>query len=201
MYTKAPILAPAFSWTGFYVGGNVGGGWGTSSDTNPAFGKPTTGNFAVSGVLAGGQIGYNWQYQSFVAGLESDVDWSGVKGSTSNGICGLTVCTTSNPWIGTTRARLGFAVDHWLFYGTGGAAYGNISFNDLPLTSVNGTAAKIGWTAGGGIEYAFDRNWSIKAEYLYVNLGSTGFLCTPACGTSSITFNENIFRGGVNYRF
>jgi len=201
MVAKAPILNPPFSWTGFYIGANVGGGWGTSNDTNPFFGIPTTGNFAISGVLAGGQVGYNWQYQAFVAGIESDIDWSGVKGSTSNGICGLTVCTTSDSWIGTTRARLGFAVDHWLFYGTGGVAYGDIKFNDLPLTNVNGTATNVGWTAGGGIEYAFTRNWSVKAEYLYVNLGSAGFACSPGCGTSSITFNESIVRGGLNYRF
>jgi outer membrane immunogenic protein len=201
---KAPMMAPPpvpFSWTGFYIGGNGGYAWGNSSDTNPAFGTPTTGNFRTSGALAGGQIGYNWQFDAFVVGLESDFDWSNVKGSTSNGICGLTVCTTSDSWIGTTRGRVGFAVDHWLFYGTGGVAYGNIRFNDLPLTSVNGTAANIGWTAGGGIEYAFTRNWSVKAEYLYVSLDNTGFACTPGCGTSTITFNENIARGGVNYRF
>jgi outer membrane immunogenic protein len=200
MYTKAPPLNPPFSWTGFYIGANVGGAWGNSSDTN-AFFAATTGNYGISGILAGGQVGYNWQFNSFVLGLESDVDWSGVRGSTSNGLCVGVTCTTSDSWLGTTRVRLGFAVDHWLFYGTGGVAYGDIKFTDVPAAVVvSGTATNVGWTAGGGIEYAFTRNWSVKAEYLYVNLGSAGFAC-PGCGTSTITFNENVFRGGLNYRF
>jgi outer membrane immunogenic protein len=202
IYTKAPIINPPFSWTGFYIGANAGYAWGTSSDTNPFFPISGTGNFGISGVLAGGQVGYNWQFDAFVLGLESDGDWSGVKGSTSSGLCGGVVCTTSDSWLGTTRARLGFAVDHWLFYGTGGVAYGDIKFTDLPAALVvNGSNTNVGWTAGGGIEYAFTRNWSAKAEYLYVNLGSAGFACTPGCGTSTVTFNENIFRGGLNYRF
>jgi outer membrane immunogenic protein len=203
MAIKAPPMAPvaAFSWTGFYVGGNVGGAWGTSSDTNPFFAIPTTGNYNVSGVIGGGQLGYNWQSGAWVLGIETDVDASGVKGSTSNGICGLVVCTTSNTWIGTTRGRLGYAADHWLLYGTGGVAYGDIKFNDLPATSVNGSSTNTGWTGGGGVEYAFATKWSAKLEYLYVDLGSVGFACTPACGTSTVKFNANILRGGLNYHF
>jgi len=198
----APIINPPFSWTGFYIGANGGGAWGVSSDSNPLLPPvTTTGNFRMSGILAGGEIGFNWQYQAFVIGVESDIDWSNVKGSTSNGLCTGVTCTTSDSWLGTTRGRIGFAVDHWLFYGTGGVAYGDIKFTDLPAAVVvNGTATNVGWTAGGGVEYAFTRNWSAKAEYLYVNLGNAGFAC-PGCGTSTVTFNENIVRGGVNYRF
>ena len=135
-------------------------------------------------------------------GVESDVDWSGVTGSMSNGLCTGVTCTTSDSWLGTTRGRLGLAADNWLFYGTGGVAYGDLKFTDLPTAlAVNGTATNVGWTVGGGIEYAFTRSWSIKAEYLYVNLGSANFACTPGCGTTSISFNENIVRGGLNFRF
>lgn len=206
-FVKAPIMTPPppppFTWTGFYIGGNAGYAWGNSTASNPLLPPLTnTGSFPISGALAGGQIGFNWQYEALVLGVESDIDWSGVKGSTSNGLCTGVVCTTSDSWLGTARGRLGIAADHWLFYGTGGVAYGDIRFTDLPAPlAVSGTATKIGWTAGGGIEYAFDRNWSIKAEYLYVSLDSAGFACTPGCGTSSISFNENIVRGGLNFRF
>jgi outer membrane immunogenic protein len=202
VYTKAPIMAPLWSWTGFYIGANFGGGWGQSNDTNAFFGTQTTGNFSTSGVLGGGQAGYNWQLGAWVLGIETDFDGSNVKGSTSTGLCGGVTCTTSDSWIGTTRGRLGYAVDHWLFYGTGGVAYGDVKFTDLPAAAVvSGTTTKTGWAAGGGIEYAFMRNWSAKVEYLYVDLGSAGFACTPGCGTSSVKFNENIFRGGINWHF
>ncbi|HXX04844.1 MAG TPA: outer membrane protein [Xanthobacteraceae bacterium] len=197
-----PPPPPPFSWSGVYIGGNAGYAWGRSSDTNPFFAVPATGNYAISGMLAGGQLGFNWQYNAVVVGAEGDIDWSNVRGSTSNGLCGGVTCTTSNTWLGTARGRLGIAADHWLFYGTGGLAYGDIKFTDLPAPLVvNGMATNIGWTVGGGVEYAFDRNWSIKAEYLYVGLDNAGFACTVGCGTSSISFNENIVRGGLNFRF
>jgi outer membrane immunogenic protein len=203
VYTKAPIMAPMFSWTGFYIGANVGGAWGNSSDTNAFFAPLTsTGNFSTSGVLGGGQAGYNWQFGSWVLGIETDGDWSNVKGSTSNGLCAGVTCTTSDSWVGTTRGRLGYAVDHWLFYGTGGVAYGDIKFTDLPAAFIfNGSSTNTGWAAGGGIEYAFTSQWSAKLEYLHVDLGSVSLSCALGCGTSTIKFNEDIFRGGVNFHF
>jgi outer membrane immunogenic protein len=202
VYAPAPVMAPPFSWTGFYVGANFGGAWGTSSDTNGFFATPTTGNFNTSGVLGGGQLGYNWQFGQWVLGLETDIAASSLKGSTSNGICLTVVCTTSQTWLGTTRGRLGYAFDHWLVYGTGGVAYGDVKFSDLPApVVVSGTDTNAGWTGGGGVEYAFAMNWSAKLEYLYVDLGNVGIACSPGCGTSTVKFNENIFRGGLNYHF
>jgi outer membrane immunogenic protein len=199
----APPSLQVLSWTGLYFGANAGYGWGVGSGTNPVFAAtPTTGNFAISGPLAGGQVGYNWQFNAFVAGVESDVDWSNATGSTSSGLCAGVVCTNSNSWLGTTRARLGFAVDHWLFYGTGGVAYGDIKLSDAPAAvGVNGSVTNVGWTVGGGVEYAALKNWSVKAEYLFVNLGSVSLACTPACGTTSGSINENIVRGGLDYHF
>jgi outer membrane immunogenic protein len=201
VYTKAP--PPLWSWTGFYVGGNVGGAWGTSSATNPFFGFQTTGDYPTSGIIAGGQAGYNWQFSSWVLGLETDMDWSDVKGTTSNGICSGVVCTTSDSWLGTTRARFGYAVDHLLVYGTGGVAYGDVKFDVSPAAPFGANAAttRTGWTAGAGLEYAFTRNWSAKLEYLYVDLGTADLACTPGCGTGAHPFNENIVRGGVNFHF
>ena len=88
MLTKAPPLNPPFSWTGFYVGANAGGAWGRGSDSNSFFfpAATTTGNFNLSGAVAGGQLGYNWQTANWVFGLETDADWSSVQGSTSAGV-------------------------------------------------------------------------------------------------------------------
>jgi outer membrane immunogenic protein len=206
MYTKAPMVPPPYNWTGFYVGVNAGGGWGTGSDFNPFFAPlPTsTGNFNLSGALAGGQVGYNWQTANWVLGVESDADWSGVRGSTSAGICTGVVCTEKNTWIGTTRGRIGYAADRFLPYVTGGVAYGAVNFVDSG-GAVNGTTTRAGWAAGAGIEYSFNRTLSAKVEYLYADLGSAGLPCVVpggvVCGTSSQKFDVSILRGGLNFHF
>ena len=128
-YYKAPSELP-FSWTGFYAGINGGYAWGRSSWSDPAVGADS-GNFNTSGGLVGGQLGYNWQTGPVVLGIETDADWMSVKGSTagSGGVCaadGGGQCQTQQSWVGTTRARVGYAFDRWLPYVTGGVAYGNI---------------------------------------------------------------------------
>jgi outer membrane immunogenic protein len=204
--TKAPVVDPIFTWTGFYFGVNGGGSWATGSDSNGFFAPlPTTsGNFNLSGAVVGGQLGYNWQWTNWVFGLETDADWSSVLGKTSAGICTGVVCTEKNTWIGTTRGRVGYAVDHWLPYVTGGVAYGSVNFSDSG-GAVNGTTTRVGWAVGAGIEYAFLRNLSARIEYLFVNLGSAGLPCQVpggvACGTSSQTFSTSMVRGGLNVRF
>jgi outer membrane immunogenic protein len=206
IYTKAPILPPPFTWTGFYFGANAGGGWGYGSDSNSFFAPlaTTTGNFNLTGPVAGGQVGYNWQAANWVFGIESDADWSNVIGKTSAGLCTGVVCTETNTWIGTTRGRIGYAADRWLPYVTGGVAYGSVNFVDSG-GAVHGTTTRAGWTVGGGVEYGFTRNISAKVEYLYANLGSAGLPCAVpggvVCGTSTQTFNVNIVRAGLNFRF
>jgi outer membrane immunogenic protein len=215
----APTIMP-YSWTGFYVGFNGGGGWGTSNwDGLPS-------SFSLKGGLAGGQVGYNWQVGQFVWGLEGDVDWSSVtssglsgctldasggcnpSGGTSNcTVAGLTgTCGTSNDFLATFRGRVGFAVDRWMPFVTGGAAFGNIRTTG-PISPPNAAGAlgfvgddiaKVGWTVGGGLEFALPvNNWTAKVEYLYVDLGSA-----PVCsGCGNATFTENVVRAGFNYRF
>jgi outer membrane immunogenic protein len=190
---KAPAYsAPSYSnWTGFYVGLNGGYGFGKSNWDFPAV------SVSPKGLLAGVTVGYNFQTGTWLWGVEADADYSGMKGSVD---CGFgTTCETKNSWLATARARLGYAGwNNWLPYITGGGAMG-----DIKATNVFGTAnkAKIGWTAGAGIEYAMWTNWSIKAEYLYVDLGS--FDCGIACGVApdNVSFKANIVRAGVNYRF
>ena len=190
---KAPAyVGPSYAnWTGFYVGINGGYGFGTSNWDVPALAlKP-------KGALAGATFGYNFQTGTWVWGLEGDYDWSGMKDSV--GCYGAGTCETKLSWLATGRARLGYAGwSNWLPYITGGAAYGNVK-----ASSPFGDASKsrLGWTAGVGVEYAFWSNWSLKLEYLYVDLGK--FDCGLSCGAApdNVTFKSSLVRVGLNYRF
>jgi len=190
----APIYVAPFSWTGFYVGINGGYGWGRSSWTGngPDF------NINTKGWLAGGTLGYNLQTGSWVWGLETDIDWANAKGNGDSTNC--PTCEFQNTWLGTARARVGYAFDRWLPYITGGAAYGGLKMSD-PAGSV--TKTNLGWTLGAGVEYAFVGAWSAKLEYLYVDLGS--MTCAAATCVLPVdekaNFKENIIRLGLNYRF
>lgn len=188
----APAAVPAFSWTGFYIGANGGGGWGSSF-------WDSAGSFNLSGALVGGTIGYNYQLGAAVLGVEGDGDWTDLTGTGTTPGCPLG-CTTSNSWLATARGRLGYAADRFMPYVTGGAAFGNINASTPGFAG--GSATNAGWTVGGGIEYAISRNWSIKAEYLYVDLGhfDCGFSCSLVA-PDHVSFNTNIVRGGVNFRF
>ena len=191
VYKGVRSVIAYYNWTGFYAGINAGYGWGTSDwDIPPVQTDP-------KGFMVGGTLGYNYQTGSFVWGFEGDIAWSDVKGSVDCGL-GLT-CETANRWLGTARGRLGYAFDRWLPYVTGGAAFGDVraSINPIGLTA---TETRVGWTVGGGLEYAFLGNWTAKVEYLYVDLGSfdTGF---TAPIQNNVSFKEHIVRGGLNYKF
>ena len=196
MPTKAPAyVAPAHQWTGFYAGINGGYGWGRSEWSN-AFG---TAGLNADGGLVGGTVGYNWQMGQAVFGLEGDIDWSSIKGSTGSGICAGGVCETRNNWLGTARGRIGYAFANFMPYVTGGAAFGDVEMNLLGLGSETETRA--GWTVGGGAEFALTDRWSAKLEYLYVDLGKAS-CSTTLCGTpTDVNFTTNVVRGGINYRF
>jgi outer membrane immunogenic protein len=185
-YYKAPaFMPPPFTWTGFYVGVNGGGGFGNSK-------WDTTNGFNTSGGFVGGTIGYNYQIQHVLLGVEGDVDWSGIKGSTGG-------FSTANTWLSTVRGRVGYAADRFLPYITGGGAFGNINASAPGLAG--GSTTNAGWTVGAGLEFAFYANWSAKAEYLYVSLNK--FNCGIGCGaaTDNVSFNANLIRAGINYRF
>jgi outer membrane immunogenic protein len=190
---KAPVYtAPAYAnWTGFYLGLNAGYGFGKSDWDVPAV------STSPKGALFGGTVGYNFQTGTWVWGVEGDFDVSTMKGSTD---CAGATCETKDSWLGTARARLGYAGwNNWLPYFTGGLAMGNIKASNSALSDASKT--RLGWTAGLGLEYALVANWSVKAEYLYVDLGK--FDCGIACGatTDDVSFKANLVRLGVNYRF
>jgi outer membrane immunogenic protein len=193
LYKAAPPpVAVPYDWSGFYLGVNGGGGWGHSH-----WGGTGTG-FGVNGGQAGGTLGYNRQIGNFVFGVEGDIDWSGLNGTgTSAGCPGG--CSTSESWLSTVRGRVGYAFDRVMPYATGGLAVGDIraAMPGFP----GSTATNAGWTLGGGVEVALPGNWSAKAEYLRVDLGSLNCSgCTPA-PSNNVSLQENVFRAGLNYRF
>ncbi len=172
-YYKAPAYAPAYNWSGFYLGINGGGGWGRSNWT-------TTGSFDTSGGLVGGTIGYNYQINQVVLGVEGDIDWADINGtSPTPAVTRLRApARPSDTWLSTVRGRLGYAADRFMPYITGGAAFGDIKASGPGLSGADTTNA--GWTLGGGIEFAIAGHWTAKAEYLYVDLGSVSIAARPA---------------------
>jgi outer membrane immunogenic protein len=194
-----PFVAPAFTWTGFYLGLNGGYGIGSTEWANVS-----TDEFQIDGGLVGATLGYNLQTGSWVWGAEGDLDASWIKATNANpgsgGVCGGTGgCTTTNNWLGTARGRIGYAWNRWLPYFTGGVAIGSVKLSPNGGTSVTDT--QVGWTAGAGVEYAFAGPWSAKFEYLYTDLGKAS--CDASnCGVSTTAdLKLNLFRAGINYRF
>src|SRR5215212_8552299 len=196
-YNKAPAMVAVSNWSGFYIGGNVGYGWGNGgTDFSPLPGPvglligftPVTLDFKSKGVLGGGQIGYNWQMGSLVTGLEADIQGSGIKGANTQALTGnlnitgdLITSSEKLSWFGTVRGRFGVTISpDLLLYATGGLAYGqvdnsaNVHFATTSAVDYPASAnqTKVGWTAGAGAEWMFARNWSAKIEYLYLDLGN-----------------------------
>jgi outer membrane immunogenic protein len=266
--TKAPPLpAPAaYDWTGFYAGLNIGYGSGTDPTTvstvsgagfpflgagTPLYGAPATFSPRSSGALGGGQIGYNIQTApAWLAGIEADIQGSGIKDNTSCIFaCGTPIVSAAAfpgfpsvfsaisaqhdiQWFGTVRGRFGYTGGPVFLYATGGLAYGSVerSGSVAGRTSIGGgpgtlntfagsyniNSTNAGWTLGAGVEGKVGGNWSVKAEYLYIDLGRTtdvfntvylpgSLLGTPgtvaAVRTDSASYRENIVRVGLNYKF
>ena len=180
-------VTPAYNWSGFYVGINGGGAFGRSELSN-TLGSTS---YNVTGGLVGGTLGYNYQMDNVVLGVEGDIDWSNIRGSAP---CAATNCETRNNWLGTTRGRLGYAFGNFMPYVTGGLAVGDIKSSIAGVGNADQT--KAGWTAGVGVEARINGPWSLKAEYLYVDLGRGG----SVLGSDS-KFQTHLVRGGVNYKF
>jgi outer membrane immunogenic protein len=200
---KAPVyVAPAFTWTGFYIGINGGYAWGHSDWNNGPMGNVS---MNVKGGLVGGTIGYNLQTGNFVFGLEGDFDASWIDGSSIAGAPGTVCasvgggCETKNTWLATGRGRIGYAWDRFLPYITGGAAFGNIKATSTGGASTDKT--QVGWTLGGGLEWAFATAWSAKLEYLYADLGHITCDAPTCVPDTTVSYKTNIARVGVNYRF
>ena len=223
--------AQSFDWTGPYAGVHLGYGSGDPAvhvDPLPhnfvsPDQAPSTIHPGPTGIVGGVQAGYNYQMGRFLAGIEADFTGSAMSGSKSvspilftdgSTVPGVVEAHEQTNWFGTLRPRLGYTVPPpLLIYGTGGLAYGNVSYSANTNFAGNETypasfsKTKVGWTAGGGVEYAISKHWSLKAEYLYMNLGSEPVIANPTipnppfqAGYSWKT-TANIINFGVNYKF
>jgi outer membrane immunogenic protein len=182
-----PIVVPAslFSWTGFYIGGSLGYGWGSSSSRNvpgsgagDAFDGLDGFNVHPYGWMGGATLGYNWQTDGFVFGLEGDLGYLGAEDRQSNS---GGFASTEYGGYGTLTARIGYGEDRWLFYTKGGLAFADIEnrAGALPGGSVvaddftKDRDVKTGWALGAGVEFAFQQDLSMKVEYLYMDFGDS----------------------------
>jgi outer membrane immunogenic protein len=172
-----PAMAYAYSWMGPYLGANVGYRWGSLSNSGA---EP-------NGVAGGLQGGYNWQFGQFVLGAEADLQLSNASDTFAN-------YKFSNPWFGTVRGRAGYAMNNILFYGTLGLAYGR---GHVVVGGAEEDNLHSGWTGGAGLEVGLTQNWSARAEYLYLDLGSEFYGLTR----TSNGLTTNLVRFGVDYRF
>ncbi len=200
---KAPP-PPVSSWTGCYIGGNIGYGWGRETVSIPNLGEttgvpvlegvsfgPVTGD--TSGVLGGGQVGCNYQFApNWVVGIEGDGEAADIKGDRTEsfsftpfmGAPPKTVTGTAHgqtDWIASVTGRLGWTWDSVMLYAKGGAAWASDKYSaDLPAFNehIETSVTRPGWTVGGGVEWAFWDNWSAKAEYDYYDF-STRNLTLP----------------------
>ena len=208
-YYKAPppVAAPAWSWTGLYLG--VHGGFGGDKFDYPfsAAGIPGRASLTSSGFFGGGQIGYNWQVSNWVLGLEADIAGSDIKSEAAAVVGPVSINAGSKlNWFGTVRGRLGYAVDRVMVYGTGGFAYGetettaSAAIAPIAVAAFSQTNSKQGWTAGAGIEYAMTNTITFKAEYLYLDLGTDVVFTSPAFTISEETKAHTV-KAGVNWKF
>ncbi len=215
-------VATVYDWGGGYTGINGGYAFGQSNwydALNPSL-TGSSGDFNINGGLAGVTAGVSGQFGWFVLSVEGDFDWQGIRGTSSSAFCtsiftsgaagaGLS-CRTASNWVGTLRARFGYASDRVLVYGTAGGAGANVetSLSGLPVQN----NAEFGWTVGGGLEVALAENWTAKVEYLFVDLSGNvpcnhGYSCgydAPLAAQPAninVKFNENIIRAGLNFKF
>jgi outer membrane immunogenic protein len=219
------LIGQPGGWSGLYVGLN--GGYGVARNSTSAYQTMTGDIFDDSwslqpaGWVGGGQIGYNWQRGSWIAGLEADFQASGQRDAVCVLACGLNLnahVEQDISWFGTVRGRLGYDIGSAMFYATGGWAYANVETSltesntallPTPVT-VSNTAIRSGWTIGGGTEAAIVGNWTIKAEYLYLDLGANLFAFNNVSPTAPTVvyshkleshITDHVFRVGLNYRF
>jgi outer membrane immunogenic protein len=213
-YAPPPPIIPIFTWTGFYVGVNAGYGWSTNSNSGgvfvPGVGFVDSGGGNDGGFVGGGQIGYNYQFGAFVAGIEADIQWADLNRNNNRNAAffdaaGNAIIVGGNnnnntDWFGTVRPRLGYAFDRALVYITGGLAF---------------TDNNAGWTIGGGLEYAFTDHLTAKIEGLYINIDQNNNnsvfglgLVNTNCGAFGNCLGNNnnnnefgVVRSGLNYKF
>ena len=211
---EAPVYVappPIFSWTGLYVGADIGGSWGSANIFAPGTLFTFSHNAKNDGVIGGGFIGYNYQFNNFVLGLQGEIDGTGNGNSRFSAPFGASVFQSSvnQNWIASIDGRLGWAAwDRALLYVIGGVAWDQQSASITNLITgfaVNVSNTRTGYDIGGGVEYAFTPNWTGRIEYRYYNFGSANTdWVDPAFRGGSFfrtTLNDNVIRAGLAYKF
>ena len=228
---KAPAPVAAFyNWSGIYIGGHAGWGWGESDVTNvngtPPFPAGTQSSNDFDGFFGGVQAGVNWQWSpNWVVGVEGDFSWSAIDGtsedpSTVPAFVGIRTTTTNNDidWLATVTGRIGYAMNTWLLYVKGGAAWAHFESDSTTINPATGaliattvaSSTRSGWTVGAGAEWALWQGWTAKAEYGYLDFGSDTINRTvtfDSIGTipnpliRDVDTHMHVVKFGINHRF
>jgi opacity protein-like surface antigen len=211
-WAPAPVPVPVYDWNGFYGGAHLGGAWQQSSvwTTDPtgagAAGSP-------SSFAGGGQLGVNFAlWPRVMVGMEGDISGTFLHGNVSGAnAIGTVLYDDKTEFYGTARGRAGYIWSNWLFYGTGGFAWSHEQVTRSQQAGVIGGAGPgtvepvytmpLGWVAGGGLEWAFAPKWTVRLEYLHLDLGPQPFLFTTSGVNRSVESTIDVFRVGLNYRF
>jgi outer membrane immunogenic protein len=221
-YTKAPPMpvAAVYNWTGFYVGGHLGWGWGQIDNTSAAPGTaafPTGTPFARTdsdGFLGGVQGGFNWQTSNLVLGVECEYTWADIKGSTRTvSLITPAIVTSANSKvddIAMVTGRIGYAANDWLFFAKGGWAWaqggsnGVVTRTGVTISNTSTSVDRDGWIVGAGVEWGFAPNWSAKVEYNHIDFGSSRVAVNQTVGPTTFIDSSSkldLVKAGVNYRF
>lgn len=242
-YTKAPGFAAPYNWSGYYIGATAGVGWSAANvDLDPVNGfapnyRPqdlspvaALGSQKINGsnAIFGGKLGYNYQFNTWVVGIEADLSSFHFNTSLTTagnpfpGFAGGSATFNTNvssDWLVTLRPRIGYSIDRVFLYGTGGLALAKVSFSNTEREfSANGfgfgneasaaSQTKLGWDLGAGVDYALTHNWILSAEYLHVDLGSihaSGLVTSGNPATATLNFStrlrSDIIRAGIAYKF
>jgi outer membrane immunogenic protein len=202
-----PYSSPYYyNWTGFYVGGNVGAAWDTSTLTDDFFGVSF--NTSRSGFVGGGQIGYNWQISpQFVVGVEWMFDGTSINSDTGTfiGLGGTPLAANQTiDWVTTLAARFGWTADNWLFFGKAGGGWVHASetlTNFANQFAVSASDARSGWLLGVGVEYGFAPRWTARVEWDHIGLGDKTIAGFTPGDAVVLSRRFDMLTFGVNYRF
>jgi len=185
---------PAIAWAGYHVG--IQGGASFWNAEHVFTGGVASGTSDFSGGFFGATWGSTWQRGAIVYGFDSDFSFADSDGRRAGPGCGAGTCFTEVSYFGTSRVRLGYAVDRMLVYATGGLAYAHVLAGN---TTDQGSKTRYGWTLGGGIEWALAPKWSAKLEYQHLDFGE-GHNYTTAGSGVDVDIGTDIVRVGLNYR-
>jgi outer membrane immunogenic protein len=194
------MMAPPFTWTGCYFGGNAGGLF-AKKDWSTAGGAVES-SFDISSWLAGAQVGCNYQMGAVVFGVQGDYDWSNASGSATDGFFIATTDQVTVKSLASVTGRIGYAWDRFMFYGKGGGAWVNDNYTvSAPGFAATASETRTGWTVGAGGEYAFTDWLTGFVEYDYYDFGTKSDSFVPVFALSNIKQTVSVAKGGINIKF